>query len=145
MDQPNSSEDRRTRARRSYIGIGGAVGLSGEQTGLSRGGFATVGRIGLADNLSIHTASVIGNRSIVTAALTAGLPIRSKNNRVAAYPFVGGGVGVNTSNDFRVDPLLTAGVDVPVAERLTATGRVSVAFNEDEADLGMIIGAGFSF
>lgn len=143
--QSPASEGRLTRARRSYFGIGGGVGVSGGETGLGEGGFSTVGRIGLSDNLSIHTASIIGDQSTITAAVTGGFALRNPSGRVVVYPFLGGGVSADTSNDFEIDPLLTAGVDVPLAERLTATGRISVGFGEDETDVGIILGAGFTF
>jgi hypothetical protein len=132
-------------ARRSYIGVGGGLGVSGSETGLSDGGPAILTRIGLSEQLSFHNATVFGDNTALMLAFTVGKPIRNTtSSQVMAYPFIGGGVNINTSNDFQIDPLLTTGIDIPLSNRLSATGRVNVGFQEDETDIGLLLGVGYS-
>jgi hypothetical protein len=141
----DTSENSKPSSRRSYIGVGGGIGLSDGETGLSDGGLAILTRIGLTDNISFHNATVFGDNTAVMIALTVGTPIRNADSeQVVAYPFIGGGINLNTSNDFKVDPLLVTGVDIPLSNRFTATGRLNIGFGENKTDVGLLLGVGFS-
>lgn len=132
------------RERRSYIGIGGGLGIRGSETGLADGGVSILSRIGITNSISVHNSTVFGNQTALMPALTLGIPIRNTNTAaVVAYPFIGGGININTSQDFEVDPLLVAGVDVPLADRIMATTRLNVGFGENETDVGVILGIGY--
>lgn len=126
------------------LGVGGTIGLSdGGDTALGDGGFSLVGRFSITDNLSVHTASVIGDDSLFTAALTGGAPIRNEeNNRTLVFPFAGAGVSVETE-DFDFNPFISAGVDVPITDQFTGTARINTSFDEDGADVGLVLGVGF--
>jgi hypothetical protein len=140
----NTQENSKPSARRSYIGVGGGIGLSGGETGLSDGGFSILTRIGITDNISFHNATVFGDNTALMIALTVGTPIKKLDSQqVVAYPFIGGGVNLNTSNNFKVDPLLVTGVDVPLSNRFTATGRINIGFGERKTDVGLLLGLGF--
>lgn len=139
-----NSENSAPRERRSYIGIGGAVGLEGGETGLGSGGFSVVSRIGITDNISFHNSTIIGEQTSFMPALTVGLPIRGADNAyVSVYPFIGAGVSIATSEDFEVDPLLVTGADIPLGDRLMSTTRINVGFGEKKTDVGLIFGLGY--
>ena len=133
---------------RSYAGLGGNIGIGGESTALSEGGFSLVGRTAFTENISLHTSTVFGDDNIGAFALTFGLPISksSPNELELLYPFVGGGIAVEDFfGDFEVDGLVTTGVDVPILKRITATVRLNVGFAEDDTDVGLLLGVGYNF
>lgn len=145
-----NSDGRRTSSKFSYIGIGGALGLSDDgDTELGDGGFALMSKTGFSENISLHNLSVLGSDPVTSIALTADFPIRNGNepdSAIAAVPFAGAGIAI--SNLFQDDSeaafLLTAGVDVPLAYRWTATGRVAVGFFDD-TEAALAIGVGYTF
>ena len=53
-------------APNSYIGTGGAIGLSGSTTSLGTGGFPILSKVKFTDNLSLHDATVLKNRITTT-------------------------------------------------------------------------------
>ena len=137
--------DQETPERINYsFGVGGTVGLSdGGDTALGDGGFSFVGRFSITDNLSVHTASVIGDNSLFTAAVTGGAPIVNKEaNRTLVFPFAGAGVSVETE-DFDINPFISAGVDIPIIDKLTGTVRINTSFDEDGTDVGLVFGVGY--
>ncbi|MEL7074979.1 MAG: hypothetical protein AAGK10_14580 [Cyanobacteria bacterium J06555_3] len=133
---------------RSYTGLGGNIGLGGDSTALGEGGFSLVGRTAIVRNISLHTSTVFTGDSVGTFALTFGVPIfASAGDRLELlYPFVGGGIAVEDFfGDFDTDGLVTAGVDVPILERVTATARINLGFAEDDTDVGLLLGVGYNF
>ena len=137
--------DDETPERINYaFGVGATVGLSDDgDTSLGEGGFSLVGRFSITDNLSVHTASVIGDNSLFTAAVTGGAPIRNEEaNRTLVFPFAGAGVSVETE-DFDFNPFISAGVDVPIIDKLTGTVRINTSFDEDGTDVGLVFGIGY--
>jgi hypothetical protein len=139
---------RGTRSGPSYIGIGGNIGLGGD-TSLGDSGFAVISKIGLTRNLSARPAVVIGgNDPTVLVPATLDFPISSvakaSEVNLQAAPYVGGGIAISTGSSSLVRPLITAGIDVPVADRITATAGVNFAFFDD-TEIGLILGAGYSF
>jgi hypothetical protein len=151
---PNrNSAGRRNSAKFSYTGIGGAIGLSDDrdETNLGEGGFSILGKTGLSERLSIHSASVLGDNSVSTFALTADFPIYTEGSveerSVSLVPFVGAGIALNNlfKDDSQIGFVLTGGVDVPIAYRLTATGRVVSAFFGDSTDVAIALGIGYTY
>ena len=141
-DNASSDEDDKPKRLR-YFGLGGTVGFrdSGD-TSLGNGGFSLVGRFPISDVLSVHTASVLGNDSITSAALTGGVPIRQKNSeKIRLFPFLGVGAVAEIS-DFNIDPLVTGGVDIPITEKITGTARINASFTGDGTDVGGVLGVG---
>ncbi len=128
----------------NYVGIGGTIGLSDEgETSQGEGGFSVLGRISLTENISIHTASVLGDEGTLSVALTGGAPIRDQSTgRTLAFPFLGGGIAVETEDFDTVDPLATGGVDVPLGSAVTGTARASATFTDDGTDVGLTFGVG---
>lgn len=142
------SPGRSTRSGPSYIGIGGNIGLGGDTT-LGDSGFAVISKIGLTRNLSARPSVIIGgNDPTVLVPVTLDFPISSVAEAgdvtLAAAPYVGGGIAISTGSGSLVRPLITAGVDVPVAPRVTATAGVNFAFFDD-TEVGLVLGAGYNF
>lgn len=139
---------RRTRSGPSYIGIGGNIGLGGDTT-LGESGFAVISKIGLTRNLSARPGIVIGSDDpTVLVPVTLDFPISSVAEAgeisLDAAPYVGGGIAISTGSDSLIRPLISAGVDVPIAPRVTATAGVNFAFFDD-TEIGLILGAGYNF
>jgi hypothetical protein len=148
VSQAVLSPGRSTRSGPSYIGIGGNIGLGGDTT-LGDSGFSVISKIGLTRNLSARPGVVIGdNDPTILLPLTVDFPISSVLEtgelNVEAAPFVGGGIAISTGSDSLVRPLISAGIDVPVASRITATAAVNFAFFDD-TEVGLTLGAGYSF
>jgi hypothetical protein len=139
---------RATRSGPSYIGIGGNIGFGGD-TALGETGFTVYSKVGLTRNISVRPSVVLSdNDPAILVPVTVDLPItftaESGDVRVSAAPYVGGGVAISTGSDGLTRALVVAGVDVPVADRVTANANVNVAFF-DETEVGIRLGAGYNF
>jgi hypothetical protein len=143
-----SAEQTQPRQPRQHIGIGGSIGVSGEDTGLSEGGVAIITRNDLNDRLSIRGTTVFGDtRSDSAVALTVNFPVRSESGDVRLIPFAGGGLLISSEsllNDVIVRGLVTGGIDVPLSRRFTATTAVNVGFT-DTANVGVRLGVMYGF
>ena len=129
----------------NYLGIGGTIRLENNNgTALGEGGFSILGRFSFTDQLSIHSSSIISGDNLISIAATGGLPIKNQETgRTVVFPFVGGGISADTE-DFNIDPVVTAGVDIPIDQLITGTARVNANFG-DETDLGILLGIGVDF
>jgi len=138
---------RRTRGGRSYIGVGGNIGLGGDSA-LSEGNFAVFSKLGLTRSISARPSAVIGDDPVVLVPVTFDFSQQSANplgeQTFTIAPYVGAGVAIETSDDADVGLLLTGGVDVPLGPRFTANAAVNAAFL-DETDVGLMIGVGYNF
>jgi hypothetical protein len=148
VSQAVISPGRSTRSGLSYLGIAGNIGLGGDTT-LGDSGFVVISKIGLTRNVSARPAVVIGdNDPAILLPVTIDFPISSVLEtgelNLEAAPFVGGGIAISTGSDSLVRPLISAGIDVPVASRITATAAVNFAFFDD-TEIGLVLGAGYSF
>jgi uncharacterized surface protein with fasciclin (FAS1) repeats len=145
----NSGVDpgRATRGGRSYIGVGGNIGLGGDSA-LAEGNFAVISKIGLTRNFSFRPGVIIGDDTLVMLPLTFDLASQSANptggQTFSISPFIGAGVAIETSNDANLGLLLTGGVDVPLGSRFTLNGTVNAAFL-DQTDVGLLFGVGYNF
>jgi hypothetical protein len=137
-----------SRPRRSYIGLGGAIGLAGDTTALGTGGLAILTKVGFTDNLSLHDATIIfGDRTATSMiALTGEFPIRGASGQTIISPFLGGGVMLRIADGLNISPLISGGVDVPLSRDLTGTVRANAGFPANRnADVGLLIGVGYNF
>jgi hypothetical protein len=136
---------RATRSGPSYIGVGGNIGFGGD-TALGEGNFTVYSKIGLTNRFSARPGIVIGDDPTILVPLTADFPITpvSENVDFVVAPFVGGGLAISTGNDSLARPLITGGVDVPVADRITLTAQGNVAFFRD-TEGSVILGIGYNF
>ncbi len=144
---PSVQPGRATRGGSSYVGVAGNVGLSGGETALGIGNFTVISKIGFTETLSARPTVVIGDDTTVLVPITYDFNLRQRDavaGSVTAAPYVGGGVAIATGSNSDVGPLLTAGVDVPVANQVTATGAVHAGFF-DRTSIGIVIGAGYNF
>jgi hypothetical protein len=136
------------RRPRSSIGLGGSIGVSGEDTGLSEGGLAIISRNDLNDAFSIRGTTVFGNsRTDNAIALTVNFPIRSTSGNVQLIPYAGGGLLISSKsffNDVIVRGLVTGGIDIPISRRFTATAAANVGFT-DTTNVGVRLGVMYGF
>ena len=144
---PVVSPGRATRGGSSYIGIGGNLGIAGETT-LSEGSFAVISKLGLTNNLSVRPTALIGDNAVFLVPVTLDFPVESVTQtgetQISAAPYLGGGVAISTGDDSNVGFLLSGGVDVPIANQLTANAGVNVSFLDD-TNIGLLLGVGYNF
>ncbi|MBW4465186.1 MAG: hypothetical protein KME07_07055 [Pegethrix bostrychoides GSE-TBD4-15B] len=136
---------RATRSGPSYIGVGGNIGFGGD-TAMGRGNFTIYSKIGLTSRFSARPGLVVGGDPTILLPLTADFPIApvAENVDFAVAPFVGGGLAISTGSDSLTRPLITGGIDVPVADRVTLTAQGNVAFFRD-TEGSVILGVGYNF
>ena len=133
----------------SYIGIGGNLGIEGEDSALREDNFAIISKTGLTKNISVHNTAIIGDDTTFTFAATYGIPIEDLGDEildeafVAPFIFAGGGV-MFTVDEFDLKLLATTGIDFPVAPDLTGTLRLNFGFL-DNTEIGLVFGVGYNF
>jgi hypothetical protein len=136
------------RKLKNFVGVGGSIGISGNETGLSEGAAALINNRELNDSLSIRSVTVFGSkRTDRSVALTVNFPIRSKSKQIRLVPYVGGGALISSKgflDDIIVRGLVTGGIDIPISRRFSATTSVNVGF-ADEPQVGVQIGFGIKF
>ena len=137
----DEGEDEQPKPPRSYIGIGANIGISGGESAIGDGAFVIVNRTRIIDYLSIRSSAIFGDETTSAIALTGEVPLTNANGDIRAIPFIGGGVSIHGE----VDPLLSAGVDVPIGRDFTVTTRVNLGFSDNETDVGLIFGVGYNF
>lgn len=152
---------RGTRGVPNYLGIGINIGLTeeddvadaeadaddGGQTALGDAGFVINGKIGLSRNISLRPGVIIGDDALFMVPLTYDflIPRVDPFEPVRFAPFLGGGVALSTDSDDNIGFLLTGGVDVPLSRSFVANGSINIGFIEDETDIGIILGVGYTF
>ena len=142
VDVVEPVEARETNRPRSYIGIGGNIGLGGDSTQIGDGAFAVLGKGALTEHFALHPAFLFGDKNTLLLPVTYGTPIDISSSKTL-HPFVGGGISIKEIfDDFEVNPLVTAGVDVPLIDKVTGTARVNVGF-DDDTDVGLLLGIGY--
>ena len=139
---------RATRGGSSYIGIGGNIGLGGGETALGLGNFTVLSKVGLTNAISARPSVVFGDSTAILIPVTYDFnlqPTGAETEEISAFsPYVGGGLAIATGDNSDVGPMLTAGVDVPVARQITANAGVNVGFFDDTS-VGLAIGVGYNF
>ncbi|MCX7594590.1 MAG: hypothetical protein N2235_12665 [Fischerella sp.] len=144
---PALQPGRATRGGPSYIGVGGNIGITGETT-LSEGSFAVISKLGLTNNLSVRPAALISEDAVFLIPVTLDFPIESitqtGETQISAAPYLGAGVSISTADDSNVGFLVSGGVDVPIADRLTANAGLNVSFLDD-TNIGVLLGVGYNF
>jgi uncharacterized surface protein with fasciclin (FAS1) repeats len=146
---PGLLDSYRMSQQQGYLGIGGAIGLSGNTTALGTGGFAILSKTVFTDNLSLHDATIVFGSATASSniALTVDFPIRDEaTGRIIISPFLGGGILVRDNNGLTISPLATIGLDLPLSKDFTGTLRVNAGFPSDrQVDVGILAGIGFNF
>jgi uncharacterized surface protein with fasciclin (FAS1) repeats len=132
----------------SYIGGGGNIGLSGDDTALGDSNFAVFSKIGLTRNISVRPSVIFGDDTLFLVPLTLDFTPRASaevgQRTFAIAPYIGAGVAIEANLDTDFGLLLTGGVDVPLGTRFTLNGAVNAAFM-DETDVGLQLGLGYNF
>ena len=145
---PDVTPGRATRGGRSYIGVAGNIGLSGNDTALSDANFAVISKVGLTRNISVRPSVIFGDDTIFLVPLTLDLSPRTAGSvgeeTFSISPYIGAGVAIEANLDTDFGLLLTGGVDVPLGNRFTVTGAVNAAFM-DQTDVGLLLGLGYNF
>lgn len=146
--QPSETLSEEPPSQRSYIGLGGVIGLQGKTTSLSQGTFSVISKQVLSRNFAIHSDNTIFGslRASSSVALTYNHPIRSESLPIVFIPFLGGGVIVHDENGLKVNPLVTAGIDIDTPINMTGTVRINSGFiGGRSADVGVIFGVGYNY
>jgi uncharacterized surface protein with fasciclin (FAS1) repeats len=132
----------------SYIGGGGNIGLSGDDTALGDSNFAVFSKIGLTRNISVRPSVIFGDDTLFMVPLTLDFTPRASaevgQRTFAIAPYIGAGVAIEANVDTDFGLLLTGGVDIPLGTRFTLNGAVNAAFM-DETDVGLQLGLGYNF
>lgn len=142
----NIEPGRPTRGGRSYVGIGGAVGLSGS-TGIGQGGFLINSKIGLTRAISFRPSVIIGDSADFLLPLTYDFFLESRDpfQPVPFAPFVGGGVAFSTDDGNNVGFLITGGADFPLSRQFVGNATVNAGFFGDTTSVGISLGVGYLF
>ena len=128
----------------NYVGAGvGIGGLGNSNLGLSVNGKVTVG-----DNISVRPG-VISDLNFSDSGETVFLlPVTYDFNAVTdngrLLPFAGAGLSVSTEGEGAVGPLLTAGVDYRITDRVVANGTVNWSIYGNSQVNGTV-GLGYTF
>lgn len=133
-----------TRSGSSYFGIGGNIGLSGDN-GVGDGAFALISKIGLTRSFSVRPSAVINDDEVLMIPLTIDFngnqfPLTEVN----VSPYVGGGLAVSSEDDNTIGGLITGGLDIPLTSQFTANTSINVGFFDD-TNVGLQLGAGLNF
>ena len=130
----------------SYIGIAGNLGLGGDSA-LGNSSFMVISKIGLTTRIAVRPSVAIESDPVILVPVTFDFSIRPVDaftERLPIAPYVGGGIAISTGDDSDIGPLVTAGVDVPITSRFTATAAVNAALLDDVA-VGVMLGIGYNF
>ncbi|MEH2160161.1 MAG: fasciclin domain-containing protein [Nostoc sp.] len=145
---PNVKPGRTTLGGPSYIGVGGNIGLSGDDTALGNSNFAVFSKIGLTRNISVRPSVIFGDDTLFMVPLTLDFTPRATadvgRRTFAIAPYIGAGVAIEANGNTDIGLLLTGGVDVPLGSKFTLNGAVNAAFMDD-TDVGLQLGLGYNF
>jgi hypothetical protein len=146
--QADIDPGRATRGGKSYLGVAGNIGLSGDESSLSDGNFAVISKVGLTNTLSVRPSAVLGDTTVILAPLTYDFSFQQAadpfSEPLPFAPYIGAGAAFKTGDDSKVALLLSGGIDLPLNSRFTATASVNAAFF-DRTDVGLLLGVGYNF
>lgn len=127
----------------NYVGAGVGVGDLGDiDLGLSVNSKFTV-----SNNVSVRPGLITdfdfsdGQTSFFVPVTYDFNPI-TQNGKL--LPYAGGGVAFTTGDDSEVGPLLTAGVDYRITDKVTLNGSVNWSIYDD-SDINGVFGVGYTF
>jgi hypothetical protein len=138
---------RRTRGGRSYIGVGGNIGLGGEDSSLADGNYAVMSKVGVTNTISIRPAAVFGDNTTILVPITYDFNLQSADpfaEPILIAPYVGVGAAIKTGSDSKTALLVSGGIDFPLSNRFTATASVNAGFFR-QTDVGLLLGIGYNF
>jgi hypothetical protein len=143
---------RATRSGPSYIGVGGNIGIGDGDTAVGEGSFAVFSKVGLTRYLSVRPTVLFSDDPTILIPVTVDfIPgVTDLTEDVSGElglrvsPYLGAGIAISTGDDSGVDFLASAGVDVPITGRLTATAAVNATLFDNTA-IGLLLGVGYNF
>jgi len=145
--QSDIDPGRATRGGRSYIGVAGNIGISGDDSSLGDGNFAAISKIGLTNAISIRPSAVFGNNTTILVPITYDFTLQAADafsEPLAIAPYIGIGAAIKTGDDSQVGFLASGGIDLPLSSQFTATAAINAGFF-DSTDIGLLIGVGYNF
>jgi opacity protein-like surface antigen len=127
----------------NYVGLGVGVGDLGD----SDLGLAVNSKFTVGNHLSVRPGMITdfdfdNGQTAFNIPLTYDFNPITRNGKL--LPYAGGGVAFTTGDDSDVGPLLTAGVDYRVTDKVTVNGAVNWAIYDDSQVNG-VIGVGYTF
>jgi hypothetical protein len=129
---------------RFSLGVSGNIGITGD-TAMGDSSFSLNSRIGLTNNLSVRPSVGFTDDVNFTIPLTFDFPLETTPDvGFSVVPYLGGGVIITTGDNGEVNPMATAGVDIPLIDQLGASAEVNVGFL-DETQVGISLGVSYSF
>jgi hypothetical protein len=131
-----------------YIGIGSAIGLSGNTTALGTGGIVILTKVRFSDRLSLHDATILFGGGVPTSMIivSADFPIRNDAGQTIVSPFIGGGAMLRDDRGLSISPAISGGIDLPISKNFTGTIRLNAGFPSNrDADVGILAGVGYNF
>lgn len=127
----------------NYVGLGVGIGDVGD----SDVGLAVNSKFTVADHVSVRPG-VITDLDFDDGQTAFHIPVTydfepvTRNGKL--LPYAGGGVAFTTGDDSDVGPLLTAGVDYRVSDKVTLNGAVNWSIYDDSQVNG-VVGIGYNF
>ena len=127
----------------NYVGLGAGIGDLGD----SDVGLAINSKITVGNNISVRPG-IITDFDFDDGQTAFNIPVTYDFNPITRngklLPYAGGGVSFTTGDESDVGPLLTAGVDYRVTDKVTLNGAVNWAIYDDSQVNG-VIGVGYTF
>lgn len=127
----------------NYVGLGVGIGDVGD----SDLGLAVNSKVTVGNNISVRPG-VITNFDFEDGGTAFNIPVTYDFNPVTQngklLPYAGGGVAFTTGDDSEFGPLLTAGVDYRVSDKITVNGSVNWSIYDDSQVNG-VVGVGYTF
>ncbi|BAY13107.1 hypothetical protein NIES2098_63010 [Calothrix sp. NIES-2098] len=146
--QADIDPGRPTRGGRSYIGVAGNIGFSGNDSALGDGNFAVISKIGLTNTISVRPSAILGDNTTILVPITYDFSFQQVadpfSEPLPLAPYVGVGAAFSTGDNSQTAFLITGGVDFPLTSQFTATAAVNAGFF-DNTDIGLLIGVGYNF
>lgn len=138
---PDVTPGRSTRSGSSYIGVGPSLDFDDADLG-----FTILTKIGLTPRFSVRPSAVtdFDDSATVTIPLTFDLFPEEQIGGLNIAPYLGAGLAFSVGDDSDVGPNFTAGLDIPLSSRFTATAGINVNILED-AEAAAFIGLGINF
>ncbi|WP_416209814.1 hypothetical protein [Nodularia sp. LEGE 06071] len=132
---------------RTYVGVGGNIGIGGGDSSLADGNFAVISKVGLTNTISVRPSAVFGENTTILVPVTYDFSLQSADpfdEPLAIAPYVGVGAAIKTGDDSKTALLITGGIDFPLNPQFTATASVNAGFFR-ETDVGLLLGVGYNF
>ena len=128
----------------NYVGLGVGVGdLDDSDIGL-----AVNSKLSVGNNVSLRPGAISDLDFTSDGETAFHVPITYDFNAITPngklFPYAGAGVAVTTGEDSDVGPLLTAGLDYRVTDKVTFNGAVNWSLFDDSRVNG-VVGVGYTF